>query len=106
MINNKNKLKTYENQIEKVIENPVKIISIIEKIIYMPSNKVPLSEDKKIAFWEFVKYYGNDQLERAKQNRWNVEQYKKEIVEMENSIRAIGGFNAYDLPEGLIIKYR
>lgn len=111
---NLNKLKKYEERLEKVIEDPEKIIQIIKKVINLACYdldgsrvSMPLVPDEqKVAFWEFVKYYGNFQLERAEDNRWDVEKQKKEIVEWEEAIGEIDGFSSYELPDGLVIKYR
>lgn len=110
---NLNKLKEYEERVERIVEDPMKIIQIIERIINLgcqdeddnPMN-TPVPEDQKVAFWEFVKYYGNYQLDRAIKFGWDIQEHKEEIIEMEEAIRKIDGFSSYDLPEGLVIKYR
>lgn len=116
MINNLKKLKIFEKKIERVIEDPERIIGIISRIIDMgscdldgsPIINPPVPEEKKVTFYEFVKYFGNDQVERAEENGWDIEKTIKEmeIIEIEERIREIGGFSDETLPEGTIIKYR
>jgi len=107
---NQNQLNKLEERVEKVVEDPEKIIKIILRIINMGCSKTnsPIPDDKRVTFYEFVKYYGNGQVERAIENGWDIEKTIKtmEIVEMENRIRELGGFSDETLPEGVVIKYR
>lgn len=124
---NLSRLKKYEERVERVIEDPQKLLQIINRIIDLACYELdepynlnsydsvsirkrkiipPVLEEQKVAFWEFVKYYGNNQFERAEEHGWDLEKHRKEILWMENSIRQVNGFSSYDLPEGLDIKYK
>ena len=110
------KLKKYEERVEKVIEDPEKLIQIIKRIIEMGCTDMdgkwivnpPVPEKQKVTFYEFVKYFGNYQIEDAEESGRDVGKIKREmgITRIEERIKAIDGFSDYTLPEGTIIKYR
>lgn len=113
---NTNMLKKLEKRVERVEEDPQKIIQIIKRILEMGCTDIdgsykinpPVPEEQKVTFYEFVKYFGNYQIERAEENGWDVEKTKRDtpFTQIEERIRAIGGFSDESLPEGTIIKYR
>ena len=111
---NLNKLKKYEERVERIVEDPAKIIQIIVRINQMAGKDLdgkwivtpPLPKEQKVTFFEFVKYVGNYQTERAEENGWDVQKRKEEIIVMEKRIQSIDGFSDYTLPEGTIIKYK
>lgn len=109
------KLKKYEERLERVIEDPEKLIQIIHRIIVIAypdtdgTFKVtpPVPDEKKVTLYEFVKYFANFQIERAEESGWDVEQTKREweFAKVEQRIRAIGGFSDDTLPDGFVRKY-
>lgn len=109
MTRNLSKLKRFEKKIDRIIEDPERAIWIVSRSIDMGCcEDPPVPENKKITFYEFVKYFGNYQVDEAIENGRDVEKHIKEsqIVEIENRIREIGGFSDETLPEGTVIKYR
>ena len=85
---NTNKLKKFEERMEKVIEDPAKIIQIIMRILDMGctidskgTHKVnpPVLAEQKVTFYEFVKYFGNYQIERDEEHSLSAEVIKEDM---------------------------
>jgi hypothetical protein len=114
MINIKKKLKKYEERAERISEDPTKKLQIFMNIVNLACCDLdgkriiepPVPEEKKVAFWEFVKYFGNMHVENSLQDAEHIAQAKKFVLEIEQEIKKIDGFSNYDLPEGLTIKYK
>ena len=104
----KNKLKQLEERVERVVEDPEKLIHLITQMIELACRtyESPVPDDQKVEFWQFVKYFGNMHLENTLQDDKHQADAKKFVTEIEEAIRKNDGFLTYELPEGLVIKYK
>lgn len=104
----KNKLKQLEERVERVVEDPEKLIQLISRMIDLACGIYgsPVPDEQKVEFWQFVKYFGNMHLENTLQDDKHQADAKKFVTEIEDAIRKNNGFSTYELPEGLVVKYK